>query len=1104
MEGSNFFENFLNSFSRPFTSAGGRSTRFIVVAIAVVAILLCGWATIVRIPQKFVFMADSMTFNDATSISIGENSDLNFHGVPHDYITVSADGNGGAHWTIGKQHRDTLQYFKINNVNPNAHDVLNSSSQEIVIHIPTTTRRGIDTTLTVSIKGSEVWEEWSRFSRQSDVMARHLVVRHLLPKAAEAGSAPDSATLMRQLDNGHIRSFFHCEHGALGRIAGIRLVILDSATTIDGTGYTYSGDIDTQHCKVQFYNVTNYCYADGSGSKQFQIGDVNYVMKPIVRLTEWGAGHVMLRFDAKKRIDVMLPKGIGYVGTVDSLRSYAENSSNVITFRQSSQSYPTNSDIFLPYFSHNANQDLFNLKFSTEGNVLTVTDGNNTPTVVSNPSSLTQFIPALRKVALKSGSTEVHARIGFIDTPFILRYILLSFLVLVLLLAITLGPWSPLRNDECRGLYAQDEISSLPAYVATLLVVVFAFCVCKSMIALKLSYSYPYFEKLTVITPFNCAMLLLVAFTLMLIANSGLTTYRPRARRRNASGSMSRWGVWGMLVAMAGGLCYTLFFMSDPQIAADVKASYLPHEINFAANWLTPTAYGTLDNHRTVCYTLIVVEGLLLLILAMAYSVGTEWITKPITSIGKTIVRCFPASFSHRAATLWDDVISGAPMPFLARLTLPPSGENRGGMPTARNAKTKDAMRTFWNDAISHIPAALVLLAIVLLMAIFGGSSLLTYIVLGVLLLVLFVDFVHDAFLATLRDLFPSHIIIICCLFFLGSRMGNFGTAFITLTVILGLTNALSRVQFTDPNHAGAASLPRHVVFVEMLFISLFYMGAAMVADNGYLTNYLGFIMAVLCFYFVRQRPGHSGRRLDAADRREYTWVRRSLAAVALLVVLLPGICSHLVDPEEVNYSRMTRRVMLFSNFGDLQKVGYRYAESDSEFMVVMSHYMQMADGGDPLSNDTHFLHASVSTGQSPVVLNDLSMPVAFFGSYGLWITTAVYFLLIFALLMLVFSYTFANVPHRANVFLTRPMQWRLLAVMMWAGTSLYIYFSYLGVLPFTGRLNPGYGVDAVGEALETAVLLAFMAVTTVRKPETLAAQPGTESKEAKSEETTD
>jgi hypothetical protein len=174
---------------------------------------------------------------------------------------------------------------------------------------------------------------------------------------------------------------------------------------------------------------------------------------------------------------------------------------------------------------------------------------------------------------------------------------------------------------------------------------------------------------------------------------------------------------------------------------------------------------------------------------------------------------------------------------------------------------------------------------------------------------------------------------------------------------------------------------------------------------------------------------------------------------------------------------------MLYSNFDDLQKSGYRYCESDAEFMVIMSHYMQQQQTQDPLSNDTHFMHASVSSGQSPVALNDLSVPIAFFGSYGIKATTVVYFLLLTVLIVLILTYSLSYADDFSTK-LTNAMQWRLLALFMWVGTSLYIYFSYIDWLPFTGRLNPGFGVDAVGEALETAFLLAFMAAVTYKEEE--------------------
>ena len=186
-----------------------------------------------------------------------------------------------------------------------------------------------------------------------------------------------------------------------------------------------------------------------------------------------------------------------------------------------------------------------------------------------------------------------------------------------------------------------------------------------------------------------------------------------------------------------------------------------------------------------------------------------------------------------------------------------------------------------------------------------------------------------------------------------------------------------------------------------------------------------------------------------------------------------------LFNAEEVKYERYARRALLYTDFTDLQKSGYRYHEGDAEFMVIMSHYMQNNDSNDPLSNDIHALHPSVSTGQSPVVLNDLSVPVAFIGSYG-WKASLVMFGLLFIMAWLIMRYSIDYADK--NPTLTTAMQWRLLAMFMWVGTTIYIYLSYHSWLPFTGRLNPGFGVDAVGEVLETAILLAFMAAVTCKK----------------------
>jgi hypothetical protein len=266
-----------------------------------------------------------------------------------------------------------------------------------------------------------------------------------------------------------------------------------------------------------------------------------------------------------------------------------------------------------------------------------------------------------------------------------------------------------------------------------------------------------------------------------------------------------------------------------------------------------------------------------------------------------------------------------------------------------------------------------------------------------------------------------------------------------------------------------------------MLIISAFYILAAMVGDNGYMTNYLGIVMCLVTFFFLIDRPRPLGANMQQAARKERRNIQFAIAGLTVAVLLLPFVCSRLVNTDKVNYTRLARRVMLYSSFNDLQRNGFRYSESDAEFMVIMSHYMHNHEGGDPLSNDRHFLHPSVSTGQSPVVLNDLSVPVAFFGSYGIYVTTLLYFLLLFLLLWIVLPFSLSYTDAR-NAVLTKPMQWRLLAVFMWVGTSFYIYLSYIDRVPFTGRLNPGFGVDAVGEAHESAILLAFISCIACRK----------------------
>lgn len=1000
-----------------------RTTTTLVLGIVALCLTLCAWMGLHGVKEKFVFMVDAVEIGGADSVTIGRGSDVSFAGVPTDYLCVKAQGDGTMRWRKNPVYRDSLQYVKINNANPNVHAIRNDATQQITVSLPYAVTPGSqDSVINVTLTGADVWREWGDFKAQQYVLLRHLAAHCRLAAGADSVEA---ARLRQQIEIGAVRSFLHASHSALtGSVTAIDLVIIDNHTKLDGEGYCVSGSTAVDglapagkedRCKVQFFNIATSRYCTPGDDGGFQIDGVNYTMKATPLLSDWGAGHAMIRrTDSGMRI--AFPKAIGYVGSVDSLRRKSALAAGLITFRQAGTNFPSSTDLYLPQFSNAFGQDICNVEFSRESDSILIHDSNSRTVAIAAPHF--SFIPTLTPITLRSGSNTLECRAGVINGAFVMSYLWLPLLTVLVLLCVVLGPWSPFRlKNPGPGIYSARQLRHFPAYLSCLLAVAFVYCVCKSLIALKLSYTYPYFEKITAITPVATTLMVIVAFTLILIFNHGLVAFRSPRRsglrsKKGSAASMRAWTAWGVTAALFVLTVYVFFGMLDQQVSRTVIDSYFKSEMAFLSHWWTDTAYGAGDNHRTIPYTLITLEGVLLVISALSIA------------------------FSQRLLTLWSRIDAWVARldSVVARLT--------AAIPRPKALKDIKALKVIKMDS-----------------ALMQALSLVW------------------------RILWPGHVILLVIIVAVSTRLGNFGTAFITLSVIVALSRALTSVRIADPNSPDAGGVSALTALFAMLFIAIIYIGGAMVADNGYLTNFLGFVMALLCFFNVMKRPGFHSNRMAQAAKRERLWTYVLTGAATALVVLLPIICSHLFTSDEADYSRSTRRIRLYSDFDNIQRSGYRYAESDAEFMVIMSHYLQAKGDGDALSNDTHPLHPSVSTGQSPVVLNDLSVPVAFFGAYGVTIATTVYFLLLLALILLVIHFSLGYDPERGEPRLTRAMQWRLLAVFMWVGTSYYIYFSYIGWIPFTGRLNPGFGVDAVGEALESAILLAYMGTVTVFAP---------------------
>lgn len=1076
--------------------SSSKLTDTIVVCLLALCLLFCFWMTS-DIEPKLAFFIDGFELANPQSVTLGDESDVCFRNVQRDYLTITPNADGTFTWEVNEKYQDTLMYFKINDANPQKHIIREDESQSISVKVP---GKGSEPDQLVTFTGQEIWDEWEdNFDKQHDVSLSHFVARNGFEH--KSSCAEDSLYWKSLCDTRGVRSFLEKTSG------GLVLVILDNKTTLtqDGNeiGYQRRGTTSCQdeefrnRCKVQFFNVSEYCYMDGdTDNGTFQIDGVNYVMKPTVNLTEWGAGHVMLERMPDGNISVHYPKALGFVGTIDSLYSNCSKTSHYFTLKQNTHTFPVGTDIYLPQISSEIPQDLCNVQMAGGYDVYLL-DSDNSADSLKVEKATTSFlpfsaVPALKQVVLHSGGVKLNCRAGFINSSFAWTYMFLPLCVAILLILLILSPWSPVRvdTDEAPRIpyYSVMQLNHYPRYFALLMMIASVYCVCKSLIALKLSYTFPYFEKLTGITPVSTSLMLLLFFTAAMVLNHRIIEALEGDRNKTMWVSatrhgMRKWCAWGIVAALFVGMTCAFFKLLDPAVSAEVIKSYFPSQIYDLNPFHWREAFGLNDTHRSVPYTLMLMEVFLLMVwFAMnCYYQWAGFAKKADMMVGKLVERlkdCWAklqeivASKVQQFKDSYGEQLKIFDVKYVQQ-------------PLSLLKKVHDFVRKNF------------IYSLIALMALIFAAFFITPVSkeLTILALLWAVICLWDAVVLAVKALFPGHMLLLFTLAVVGPMLGNFGTAFISIAVILGLCKALSEVKFTaNDGSADKAKKQlsgndgvetRHIVFFEMLVISLIYIGCAMVADNGYMTNYVGILLIVICFYFIMDKRGTWVIVNEEESVRENKWVACLSVFAIVLLITLPTLCSKLFSTDDVNYSKFSRRIMLYSDFRDMQGSGYRYAESDTEFMTIMSHYMQNGKGSDPLSNEDHFLHPSISTGQSPVVLNDLSVPVAFIGSYGIFRSSAVYFMLLFSLLILVvqFSLGYESTSGYKN-FLTKGMQWRLLALFMWIGTSFYIYMSYLGKLPFTGRLNPGFGVDAVGEALESALLLAFMAVITVWKKE--------------------
>ena len=932
------------------------STLLVLLLIAI-CLLMLG-----RVNRRLVVSVNGF-HQHASTITVGSgNSGVCFYKIPEDFMKVTHE-QGSFSWEVNPKYlkADSLCYYKVNGKNPNLHPI--GEADSIVVSVGKKT---------ISLTLSQIEDELS------GVTSQYVLLRNVLDIVS------DKSNLQERLKDDHgLKSFLwrsRSQHVWGYSYGDWQLVILDRRTRLTGA----SGDIayvdhgttleltpdQADIFKIQFFYIADYSYQTNKADRHsLNIDGVNYQAKAMLSTTEWTAGHVLIKPSAKEGLDVFFPKAVTYVEELDTLRTFMNSGTNMLTMMQMDGSFPVARNLYVPHFSGAVSQYICNIFVDNDSVMLR--NGETTLKVKTGWNVL----PSLQKTSLKSAQNEeLFISCGLINYCFILSYLWLP--LAIFLLIYLAWPWLTDTSDIVQRRGLNTRRNDLKSHFRIIALLAFAYCVCKVMIAFKLSYSFPYFEELTGVVSVSAGLMLMLFFIVSLILNRDFLTAALRNHRR----PHREWIALG-ISAIGVLICYLAMKRMDGGFNASLLDAYLSSDL-FSMNLLKwQDLSGMNDLHRSIPYSLLFANLMAMVILFV--------LTLPVVRDMKNPLERWMQRY-HAYVDKWE-----------------------------QNAHQHKVLANY--SSVVHVVVFLLKYALVPLVLVF------------------------------LVSLLP----------------GNFATAFITLFVIIGMSWTLSNITFR---------YGRIVAFVEMItVVLLFVMAAAVKADMGYTTNLFGMFFAVILFYFMQERGGYDFGH-QQANKMERRWIPRLMILSVILVFSMPMLLSRLLDTEKVAYSRATRRFNMYSQFEKYRNSGYRYALSDTEFMTVMVHYMYNTSGKDPLSNEHHFLHPSVSSGQSPVVLNDVSLQGAFFGAYG-FLAYVVYFGLLALLAWLVLTYSF----HEPSGILHPQLRWRVLAVLMWTGTTLYLYISYLGQLPFTGRLNPGFGVDSVGEMLETALLLSFMTATALK-----------------------
>lgn len=928
--------------------------------------------------DRLYFSITQFDLPNRNDFTIGENSDVCYKGIPEKYMTIS---NSNGAFSIKINNTDNCLYYWVNSQNFNKHSLKNNS---------------ILTAFNIPLTGDSIIKRLENFDNEY-YMLKDVFSDRLTPE------------IHNQIDNGDIEfNSFIQKKGS-----NYNLVILDKYTKINGFGYVYDTLLHGTEFKIQFFRMKSWSVKKND-NKYFSDSIRSYFAKPIQIFTEWGAGHILVK-RSDNNFSVAFPKAITTIIPVEKIQRTAQNSETGVYLKQMLKSYPMPTDFYIPAFSNAFSEYVCEVSKVGNNNLIFQKENDRDTVKIEANGSLIPKI-SIENQKLVTGAITYKSRI--LNSSFYLskHYILfLAWLFFSIILFFSF-PFKGFDNS------AKEKDYDAVFYILGIFTLFWFFLNQKLLIAEKLSFTYPYFEKIYPVSYLTTLFSLFAMFILIILINRIFLNQSNLIYLKLKRGKFFKykneiilrikykWFWKAIITFLIIITCLVAFYQIKDCFIKPIWNSYLPGEISI----FNPFGDPMNDNHFTVFWMV----GLVLLILVIVF-----WL--PDIGMSKLIKK-----MTDRIELKLSNISFGK---FVFRYIL------------------------------------FIVISFLIISLIPGNSG----IALALLILLFSLSWVMEYFTNKIPGPNDGRKILNCKANpkYNSKYWGVFGNNDWIKTHVLN-----------------------HKLWLWIIG-SLFGICVSIIiglSDFGFFINVFGiastWIILLFCCSKLASGMGPNNKRILI-----WNFNLGLIIGIILVGITVVSYFNLKSDPENVDFDRKSRRIQNCILPDEVKKAGYIYTESDMQWMEIMRHSAEKVnkpeDGDKDIFSETNNFHPIVSSGQSPVILNDVSVPMVYLGSLRGW----GWFGLLFgtlALGVLTFWYSIGDSWRNAQINsehqkfkITHRSIGRLLASNLWIWVTWYLMASYYWIVPFTGRLMPGYGVDAVGEAIEILIFFGFLCVLDYNQP---------------------